>query len=217
MIELFNTHNFTRRCSELKLLLNSKHENNTLSAENLSYFEKVINAHHRSHSSTIFTEVTIKKNPIFTHNNFVCKYIRNGNIETDIVGIGSTLKAVPDRDINEIKRAKCIKYMRRCLKDDFKQDNLKDILLSDDNCCKICGCEITVKSCHLDHCGEFEFRHIAAFWLTDDYLNKIIFYPVRGGGDGFDTILKNEWIEFHDEIARYQLTCIGCNLRKSKL
>lgn len=211
--ELFDSQNFTQRKQALKLLLNAG--NRMLDKDEIDYFTLIINAHHASHFNTTFKKVQVIANPVYAHNNFFAAYIDEfGNKITSMVGVGH-IKGTPKRSLIDINKRKSIQHMRFCIGSDI--DLFKSILFKDDNSCKICGIKTTLDECHLDHCGDYEFKTLADIWLKDIDLETLLFDEPFGRPAAFmDTKLTDLWIEFHNSYARFQLTCPTCNLKKDK-
>ena len=180
----------------------------------MKFVELVINAHHRSHGDTVIHKLNIIPNPTYDYNNFYATYTSYGEQISEVIGIGGTLNAIPKRDPVEIKKKKSRQFMRWCIGYLINDIRLEELAKNPE--CKICGCAVDNESCHLDHCGEVEFRHIAEAWL-DVNIDKINFRSIPGNCDVFtDEDLMNDWYKFHKENAKFQLTCIQCNLTKSK-
>lgn len=213
-LELFNSLNFTKRKKAISVILNTKYSCNIVPKDDAKFFEYVINAHHRSHGDSTIHKLTIKPNPVYNHNNFYADFTAYGEKYSQVIGIGSTLSLNPDRDPNEIKRKKCLQFMRWVV-GEFTND-IKLLEIEKDPHCKICGVEVHAGKSHLDHCGEVEFRHIAEAWLTPN-LDRIRLADHDGSCSVFsDDALTVDWYDFHKENAEFQLTCPTCNLKKPK-
>jgi len=213
-LELFNSQNFTKRKGGLVLLLNTNHSCGILDTADKEYFSLIINAHHHSHMDTMFHKVRIQKNPTFDHNNFVCVFTKGGLKSESIVGIGSTLKATPNRDPLIIKRNKVLHFLRFSVGYDM---SYKKIELLKTPTCKQCGCGVTHETSHIDHTGELEFRHIANNFIDDVGLQGFTLEEFPGNLD-FVTNgnIVDAWKIHHEEVAELQLLCVKCNLTKTK-
>lgn len=212
---LFNSQKFGERKKTLSEILNYKNFwQGRLPPVFVEYFSLVINAHHRSHGDTLFHNVRIVSNEMYKHFNFCCDMTRGGERTEDIVGIGSTLAADPQRDLLEVATKRARQYMRFCITKDMAQ--LRSILVENNPCCELCGCEVTNETSHLDHSGDKEFRHIAVDFLKIVDPLTIDFIHVAGNPLHFNEELTQQWKTYHNENAKLQLLCIPCNLKKDK-
>jgi hypothetical protein len=150
-----------------------------------------------------------------THNNFYADYTAFGENIKDVIGIGSTLAATPKRDPVEVKRKKCKQFMRWVI--GWHTSSLRMEEVKNNPQCKLCGVPVTYQTSHLDHCGDYEFRHLADIWL-DDIIDQITLVKCKDNCDAFQSDNHiDEWVTFHNAAMKYQLLCPPCNLKKSKV
>ena len=216
-VELFQSQNFSERKLYIKELLNNGY--GPLSEDSRDYFSLVINAHHRGHGATDFKSVKVVMNGCYSHNNFHCEFIRDGEYFNEKVGVGQTLSKSPDRDKLSVARAKCKSWLRNSLYDVISKKKSESLIA--DNHCAICGEEVSFKTAHIDHYGEYEFRHLANLYLDAlDVAPGLLNIELKDGLSGAayfaDSSYTNVWVEYHNLHAKLQLTCQTCNLKKSK-
>lgn len=216
--EVFGKLNFSKRKELLSNLLNcATKEQLPVSLPQcwVEFFELCINAHHRSHGETKVHSIVLRANSMYRHNNFHCSFTRNGQQIDEVVGIGATLSAKPNREPNAIKRAKLIKFLRFAV--GWDMNAIKQHLLAVQTHCG-CGAQLTPTTAHVDHTGEREFRHLANEFIDEIGLDQFTLVPFEGHNDFLtdeDLVLK--WLDYHNSVAKVVVCCATCNLTKSKV
>lgn len=202
--------NFGQRKAKLQEMIKIT---GVLSAADLEFFQACINDHHRSHCETIFQDVEVKPNDAgYPNNNFYCNFSIDGEKFYDIVGIGATLKATPDRDPASVKHSKVLKDLRR----NSMRAEVRNYLL-ENPFCESCGIEVDQATAHVDHCGDEEFAKLAATFIADLGLDTFELKSRVGDADYIsDPLIIQAWHEYHDRDAKVQLLCQTCNLSKPK-
>lgn len=209
-VSQFPTLKFAHRKKMLTEMLYTKGD---LNADELEFFQLCINAHHQSHGNSVFQKVTVAPNPKgYPTNNFHCVYTVDGQEVNDIVGVGVTLKANPERDPVKVLRAKVLRALRRTCIDPEVRDYLLETPV-----CELCGAEVTSETAHVDHCGDMEFATLATNFIKDLGLETFELESRFGDADYIkDPLIVKAWQEYHDAEARVQLLCKPCNLSKPK-
>ena len=123
----------------------------------------------------------------------------------------------PKRDPDKLYHRRLNVAMRVAIdRDSIRPQRPK--LLEHNKACQICGTNLTVispKDIHIDHCGQYEYRHIKDLFLQG-YKEPIPITQLTHGYEIGDPVVSEAWTMFHNAYAQYQVVCQQCNLKKAK-
>jgi len=210
--EIFDSLTFTQRREVLRTISTTGKHGYRLDKEELEFFTLTVNTHHRNHTDTIFYGCVIIDSDKKGTYNYFASFNRDGIRVKEVVGVTGALNA-KKKSVREIKHQSLLNAMRECLI--APHNVIRKSLLEKNPYCSICNCKVDISNSHLDHCGKYEFKEIAERYFTSlDHEIEII----KGGDFQSFTFAiqeqKDEWLDFHNALAKLQLTCITCNLKK---
>ena len=152
----------------------------------------------------------------YNQNHFMYSYLLDrGGVEFDSFSYTKAIDCIYGKRITNKDKFKSA--MRKTLEDDFKQFRASWLKVMP--YCELSGDKMTSNSCHVDHHGEMEFRHIIDSFCE---LNKIDYDSVNYTSTlNGDVCADHEIIKmfrlYHDKKCKLRVVTAKENLKRGKL
>jgi hypothetical protein len=214
--------NFGQKKEHVRKILRSAVDGIKLSKEDANAIEEFCQQHHTTQFDIdiahVWTETT-SQTDFGPQKNFYFKGLREGKpVIREMLSVNNTYSnPEPKRDPDKLYHRRLNVAMRVAVdRDSIRPQRPK--LLEHNKACQICGTDLTVispKDIHIDHCGEYEYRHIKDLFLQQ-YKESIPITQLTHGYEIGDPVVSEAWTMFHNAYAQYQVVCQQCNLKKAK-